>query len=77
MKAKKGGYTLLLGSHGMGKAGTEDLKFQIEYLKTMKNIAEKAATADEFIAQMNAKYPNCRGEEDLKGIAENLINFLA
>ena len=74
MKAKKGGYTLLLGSHGMGKAGTEDLKFQIEYLKTMKNIAEKAATADEFIAQMNAKYPNCKGEEDLKGIAENLYN---
>lgn len=72
LKAKKEGYSLFLGSHGIGKAGTEDLKFQIRYLKTMKKIAERAAIADEFIEQMNAKYPNCKGEEDLKGIASNL-----
>ena len=31
-KAKKADYTLLPGSHGTGKAGIEELKFQIEYL---------------------------------------------
>lgn len=72
MKAKKGKYALLLGSHGMGKAGSEDLKFQIKYLKTMKKIAAKANSADEFISLMNSEYPNCKGEEDLKGIAANL-----
>lgn len=70
-KAKKGGYTLLLGSHGFGKAGVDDLKFQIAYLKNMNKIASKANSSDEFIKQMNAKYPDCKGVEDVKGIAEN------
>lgn len=72
MKAKKGKFTLLLGSHGMGKAGMGDLTFQIKYLKTMDKIAKSATTADEFMAQMNDKFPNCKGEEDLKAIASNL-----
>lgn len=71
-KAKQGKYALLLGAHGFGKAGPEDLDFQIKYLKTMKSIASKSSSADEFINQMNAKYPLCKGEEDLKGIAHNL-----
>lgn len=72
MKAKNGKYKLLLGSHGVGKAGVEDLNFQIKYLKTMHKIASKAATADEFIAQMNTKYPNCKGEKDLRVIATSI-----
>ncbi len=72
MKAKSGKYTLLLGSHGMGKAGDDDLKFQIKYLKTMQKMAQKASSADDFVAQMNAKYPNCKGEDDLKAIAASL-----
>ncbi len=71
-KAKKRKYNLLLGSHGTGKAGIEDLNFQIMYLKTMRKISTKATNADEFIAQMQAKYPECKGEENLKGIAANL-----
>lgn len=72
IKAKKAGYTLFLGSHGYGKAGVDDLNWQIKYLKTMQKIAEKATTADEFIAKMNEKYPDCKGEEDLKGIAAEI-----
>jgi hypothetical protein len=72
MKAKKGKYSLLLASHGVGKAGPEDLKFQIDYLKTMKKIASKATTSKVFIEQMKTNYPDCKGEEDLKGIAGNL-----
>jgi hypothetical protein len=72
LKASQAGYTLLLGSHGTGKAGVEDLDFQIGYLKTMKEIAAKADSADDFISQMNAAYPDCKGEEDLKGIAGKL-----
>lgn len=72
MKAKKGKYTLLLGAHGVGKASIEDLKFQIKYLKTMKRIASKTNTADEFFQQMEAKYENCKGEQDLKAIAVSL-----
>ncbi|WP_101260649.1 hypothetical protein [Labilibaculum filiforme] len=74
-KAKKAGYTLLLGSHGFGKAGVDDLEFQIKYLKDMKKVAFKATSADEFIREMNLKYSDCKGEEDLKGIAEKLYNF--
>ena len=72
LKAKRAGCTLLLGSHGTGKAGVQDLDFQISYLKTMKGIAAQAKTADAFIVQMNAAYPDCQGEEDLKGIAAKL-----
>lgn len=71
-KAQNAGYTLLLGSHGSGKAGVDDLKFQIKYLKTMAKVASKATDAEEFINKMNAKYADCKGEEDLKAIAENL-----
>ncbi|MDF7799457.1 nuclear transport factor 2 family protein [Pontiellaceae bacterium B1224] len=72
LKAKAAGYTLLLGSHGYGKAGAEDLSFQIQYLETMRRIAAHSGNADDFIAQMNAAYSNCKGEEDLKGIAAKL-----
>lgn len=71
-KAENAGYTLLLGSHGTGKAGMEDLKFQINYLKTLKKIAVTANAADDFITQMNAAYPNCKGGDDLSGIAAKL-----
>lgn len=71
-KAKKKGYSLLLGSHGYGKAGVEDLNFQIKYLKIMKNIALKAVSSEDFIKKMNKKYPNCKGEKDLKAIAIEL-----
>lgn len=73
-KAKKAGYTLLLGSHGYGKAGAEDLKFQIKYLKTMKKAAQKAKTSEEFIERMNKKYPDCQGKADLDGIAAKLYS---
>jgi len=72
-KARKAGYTLLLGSHGYGKAGIEDLDFQIAYLKTMKRIASNVKTAKEFVAQMNVAYPECKGEDDLEQIAEKLF----
>jgi predicted SnoaL-like aldol condensation-catalyzing enzyme len=72
LTAEASGYTLLLGSHGTGRAGIEDLAFQIRYLKTMKQIAARAATADEFITRMNEAFPNCKGEEDLNGIAAKL-----
>ena len=72
LKAKKGGYALLIASHGTGKAGKEDLKFQIKYLKTMKKAARKATSADAFIALMRAQYPEAQGEDDLKGIAAHL-----
>ncbi len=72
LKAKAAGYTLLLGSHGFGKAGAADLEFQIDYLETMRQVASKAVTAKGFIAQMNTAYPDCQGEEDLKGIAGRL-----
>ncbi len=72
LKAEKAGYTMLLGSHGYGKASVEDLKFQIEYLKTMKKITSNAKTAKEFTEQMKKAYPDCKGDEDLKAIAANL-----
>ncbi|TWU39552.1 hypothetical protein [Novipirellula artificiosorum] len=72
LKAKAAGYTLLLGSHGIGKAGIEDLEFQINYLETLRQIAAKANTADELVAEMKAAYPDCSGEEDLQGIAAKL-----
>lgn len=71
-KAEKAGYSLLLGSHGYGKAGVEDLKFQIKYLKNIKKIAAKAVSSDDFINKMNEKYPNCKGEDDLKAIGVEL-----
>lgn len=69
MKAQKAGYKLLIGSHGYGKAGAADLAFQINYLHTMKQIAETAKTGEAFVAQMNAAYPDCKGAEDLQAIA--------
>ncbi len=72
LKAKARGYTLLLGSHGTGKAGAEDLDFQIQYLETLRRMAAQAETAEEFIAQMKAAYPDCQGEADLRGIAAHL-----
>lgn len=72
LKAKKGKYTLFLGSHGVGKANIEDLNFQIKYLKTMQKVATKATSSDDFIKYMNVKFPNCKGEKDLKAIAANL-----
>jgi len=74
LQAKVAGCTLLLGSHGTGKASVEDLDFQIDYLKTMKQASSEATTAEEFIRQMNAAYPDCKGEEDLNGIAANLYS---
>ena len=71
LKAKDAGYALLLGSHGYGKAGAEDLKFQIKYLNDMKNIAAKATTSEEFLKQINAIYPDCKGD-DINEIALNL-----
>ncbi|MCT4613773.1 MAG: hypothetical protein N4A49_02735 [Marinifilaceae bacterium] len=71
-RAKKGNYKLFLGSHGFGKAGKQDLKFQINYLKTMKKLAKKATSAKQFVKLMNKKYPNCKGKKDLKAIAQNL-----
>ena len=64
----------MLGSHGFGKAGVDDLEFQIKYLKNMKKIASKANSSDEFISKMTAKYPTCKGKEDLKGIAANFYH---
>lgn len=72
IKAKKAGYTLLLGSHGYGRAGIEDLDFQIKYLKAMKNIATQVSDAIDFITKMKSEYPKCKGEKDLKGIAAKL-----
>lgn len=72
LKAKKGKYTLLLGSHGVGKASIEDLYFHIKYLKTMKKVAAKATTTEEFIKQFSAKYPTCKGDEDLTAIAASI-----
>jgi predicted SnoaL-like aldol condensation-catalyzing enzyme len=72
LKAKAAGYTLLLGSHGTGRANVEDLDFQIKYLETMRKIAATAMTAKEFTAQMNQAYPDCIGAEDLAGIAAKL-----
>jgi predicted SnoaL-like aldol condensation-catalyzing enzyme len=72
LKAKAAGYTLLLGSHGIGKAGGEDLGFQISYLETLRQVAAKAQTAGDFIAAVNKAYPDCGGAEDLNGIAAKL-----
>jgi predicted SnoaL-like aldol condensation-catalyzing enzyme len=72
LKAKAAGYTLLLGSHGTGKAGVEDLDFQIQYLETLRQIAAKTETADAFIAAVNKAYPDYAGAEDLNGIAAQL-----
>jgi predicted SnoaL-like aldol condensation-catalyzing enzyme len=72
LKAKAAGYTLLLGSHGIGKAGVEDLDFQIQYMETLRQVAARAQTADDFIAAMNKAYPDCVGAEDLNGIAAKL-----
>lgn len=74
-KAKKGKYTLLLASHGYGKANADDLKFQIKYLKKMRKIANKASSENEFVAMMTKAYPNYKGEEDLKGIAQNIYKM--
>ncbi len=71
-KAKKGKYTLLIGSHGTGKANADDLKFEIKYLKTMKKIASNAENAEQFVEKMNKKFPTLKGQEDLKAIANNL-----
>ncbi|NCD35115.1 MAG: hypothetical protein EOL87_17080 [Spartobacteria bacterium] len=71
-KARNAGYSMLLGSHGYGKASVADLNFQIEYLTQMKNIAASASSADEFISRMNAAYPACKGANDLNGIAAKL-----
>jgi len=38
----------------------------------MEKLAGTAENADDLIAQMKAAYPDCRGEEDLKGIATTL-----
>ena len=72
LTAKAAGYTLLLGSHGTGKAGIADLQWQIKYLKTMRQIAAQATTTDAFISKVNAAYPDCKGQENLKGIATSL-----
>jgi predicted SnoaL-like aldol condensation-catalyzing enzyme len=72
LKAKATGYTLLLGAHGTGKAGAEDLDFQIQYLETLRQVAAQAQTADDFMAAVNKAYPDCAGEEDLNGIAAKL-----
>ncbi|MDZ8117975.1 nuclear transport factor 2 family protein [Pontiella agarivorans] len=74
LTAKAGGYSLLLGAHGTGRAGPEDLDWQIRYLKTMKEIASSAQTADDFIGQMNVAYPDCQGEADLEAIAAKLYS---
>lgn len=72
-KAQDAGYDLLLGSHGTGKAGAEDLAFQIAYLTTMKQAAAEAGNAAEFIERMNRAYPDCGGGDNLAAIAAKLF----
>ncbi|WP_350431840.1 hypothetical protein ABIS04_17145 [Shewanella sp. H8] len=71
-KAKQAGYTLLLGSHGFGKATAADLDFQITYFKKMKQLVADSADAEIFVKNMNTEYPDLQGQEDLTIIAKNL-----
>lgn len=51
------GYTTFLSSHYAPET-QDDARAKISYLKHMRTIVKTAKTADEFILQMKAAYPD-------------------
>lgn len=72
-KAHGNGYGLFLGSHYPAKGKAVDLEFQIQYLNTIKDIANKSDSKIDFMTQMKASYPDLDGDDNLQGIADNFF----
>lgn len=70
--AKASGATTFIGGHGAGIANLDDLNYQIEYLKTMKEAAEQIKTGDEFLLVMQMTYPNAAAKDNLSKVAANI-----
>lgn len=58
------GYTLVLTSHYTPE-DLKDVKTKISYLDSLKEIAAKCSSKDEFIEEMKSQYPNYSGENYL------------
>ena len=63
------GYALILTSHYTPE-DLKDARTKIEYLQTLKAIAEKCNTAGEFKAQVKARFPEYGGENYLDMTAD-------
>jgi len=70
-KALASGCTIFAGGHG-GLATADDMKFKLEYLKTLKALRDTNATADEFTAAVKAAFPGLPGEDGVAAVAANL-----
>ena len=71
--ARSTGSTVFLGSHG-APAGIEEVDFQINYLKKMKELLAGCSDADSFEKALTDAYPGLPGAEGLKDMSEKIQN---
>lgn len=70
-KEQKSGATVFIGGHG-GVAEPGALQFKIRYLETIEKELERNAGKEDFVEAVRKAWPSLAGEENLKGIADNL-----
>lgn len=70
--AKDSGAVAFIGGHGVAATGIEAVDFQIAYLKTVKQLLETKATADEFSEALINAYPVAAAQENVAALAQNL-----
>ena len=62
------GCDVFVGSH-CGVSSKEAVEWKLAYLKTLRDELGKCATADEWMAAVEAAYPGLQGEDNLKALA--------
>lgn len=70
--AKASGAVAFIGGHGGQAVDITAVDFQIGYLKTVKELIEQKATAEEFAAALKAAYPTAAGEDNVAAVASVL-----
>lgn len=70
-KSLRSGAELFVGGHG-GVAGTDAVKFKIEYLKTLKKLLTENETPEAFADALKNAFPNLPGAEGVTDLAKAL-----
>lgn len=70
-RLKDAGYEIFFSSHHMPESA-EDVGRKIDYLRTLVDVAELAATPEEFVSEMVRLAPHLKREDYLRETAENL-----